>query len=128
MDMTTREEREFTRTPVQVAATVIARDGTGVEGRSQALSMNGMFVRCAGRLPMGAPCRVQLTLGDGAVRVEIEGRIATHAPEGMGIAFVGVAPEAFEHLKRLVLYHAPDVERVEAEIAGHLGIKDRIRP
>lgn len=127
MNTTTRDEREFTRTPVQVAATVIARDGTGVEGCSTVVSMNGMFVRCDGRLPTGAPCRVVLTLGDGAVRVEVEGRIANHAADGMGIAFEGVAPEAFGHLKRLILYHAPDVERAEAEIAGHLGIKDRIR-
>jgi len=127
MDATTRDEREFTRTPVQVAATVVARDGTGVEGRSRSLSMNGMFVVCAGRLPTGAPCRVILSLGEGAVRVEVEGRIATHTVDGMGIAFDRVAPEDFGHLKRLVLYHAPDVGRAEAEIAGHLGIKDRIR-
>jgi len=128
MNSSTRDEREFSRTPVQVAAAVVARDGSGVEGRSRSLSMNGMFVECAGRLPTGAPCRVVLTLGDGAARVEVEGRIATHTVDGMGIAFDQVAPEDFEHLKRLVLYHAPDVERAEAEIAGHLGIKDRIRP
>ena len=127
MNTTIRDEREFSRTPVQVAVTVIARDGNGVEGRSPTLSMNGMFVRCDGRLPTGAPCRVVLTLGEGAVRVEVEGRIATHAADGMGIAFERVAPEDFGHLKKLVLYHAPDVERAEAEIAEHLGIKDRIR-
>lgn len=127
MHNTTRDEREFTRTPVHVAATVVARDGSGVEGRSRTLSMNGMFVECAGRLPTGAPCRVVLTLGDGAVRVEAEGRIATHTADGMGIAFERVAPEDFGHLKRLVLYHAPDMDRAEAEIAGHLGIKDRVR-
>jgi PilZ domain len=127
MHNTARDEREFTRTPVHLAVTVVARDGSGVKGLSRNLSMNGMFVDCAGRLPTGAPCRVILPLGGGAARVEVEGRIATHTVDGMGIAFDRVAPEDFEHLKRLVLYHAPDVERAEAEIAGHLGIKDRIQ-
>ena len=121
-------QREFTRNPVHVHAIVKAEDGHAIAGRTEELSMNGLFVRCADRLPEGSRCHVTLTLGDGESRIEVAARVANVTDTGMGVAFDEMDPDSFAHLKRLVLYNAADHGRVGAEIENHLGFKERIRP
>lgn len=121
-------QREFTRNPVHVAATVQTAAGEEIPGHTDQLSMNGLFVRCSELLALDTPCRVTLSLGDGETRIEVAARVANVTEEGMGLAFDEMEPESYAHLKRLVLYNAVDLDQVEAEIENHLGIKDRIHP
>lgn len=122
-------QREFTRNPVHVATTVCDAEGRAIPGQTEELSLNGLFIRCADRLPVDSPCHVTLTLGDGQARIEVQARVASTNEAGMGIAFDEMEPESFAHLKRLVLFNARDhLEQVEAEIENHVGFKARIRP
>jgi len=121
-------QREFTRNPVHVRATVRGADGREIPGHTEELSMNGLFVRCDEQLPEDSPCHVTLTLGDDEARIDVAARVANVTGSGMGLAFDEMDPESFAHLKRLVLYNAADLGRVEAEIENHLGFKERIRP
>jgi hypothetical protein len=127
-DESYRRQREFTRNPVHVRVTVRAEDGTEIDGHSEQLSLNGLFVRSEDGLPVGSRCHVTLTLGDGASRIEVAAEVAHAERGGMGIAFDEMEPDSFAHLKRLVLFNARDPDRVEAEIENHLGFKDRINP
>jgi len=121
-------QREFTRNPVLVATTLRTDGGAFIVGETDELSMNGLFIRCAERLPVDTPCHITLTLGDGQARIDVRARVASGNDVGMGIAFDEMEPDSFAHLKRLVLLHAQDLERVNAEIDNHVGFKARIRP
>jgi hypothetical protein len=121
-------QREFTRNPVQVTTTLRTDEGAVIVGDTEELSMNGLFLRCERRLPVDTPCHLTLILGDGQARIDVEARVASHSPDGMGIAFNAMEPESFAHLKRMVLCNAQDLDVVNAEIENHVGFKARIRP
>lgn len=126
MDESIRQ-REFTRNPVRLPATVTFEGGHVVTGQTRELSMNGLFVECdPADTAIDTPCRVKLTLPDGSTELEMEARLANRLSSGLGIAFTGIDTDSFAHLKRLILFNASDYQRVSDEIEHHAGFKTRI--
>lgn len=103
--------REFPRTDVIAPAEVTTADGTPVGGgKSRDLSMNGVYVECAERLPVGARCRVTLQALHAEDEIVIEGQVSRVDSGGMAIEFERVPPECVEPLRELVPEPPPGPE------------------
>jgi hypothetical protein len=95
--------REFPRTDVIAAVEVTTMDGTLLgSGKSRDLSLNGVYVECARRLPVGARCRVTLQALQPEDEIVIEGQVSRVDAGGMAIEFERVPPECVEALQELV--------------------------
>ncbi|RMH51508.1 MAG: PilZ domain-containing protein [Zetaproteobacteria bacterium] len=116
--------RAFTRVRIPVGAR-IRQDGREVEGTVTDISMNGTAIRCDwSGLHKGAPCRVELTLGEEEkITILAEGRVVRGRDDGVAIAFEAVDLESVPHLRNLILYNAEELDQVEHEFAEHMGIR-----
>ncbi len=119
--------REFTRVMLDLEAELELNSKTSVVGRTKDISLKGLFLRCAERPALGAPCSAVLHFaGRGSDhKVRAAGRVARTEPTGVGIEFLSVEAEGYEHLKNLIYYNTPDPAAAQAEFAGHLGLKRR---
>lgn len=123
--MNGNEHRTFSRASTQMQVRLFGADGEEVVGCLCDVSLNGVYVTCNSRLPEKGRCRLQLRLSED-VCIEAEGCVARLTDAGMAIALDGVlGVEAYQHLKRLVLFNSPDPERVLKETQASLGIKPR---
>lgn len=122
--MNASNQREFTRVPIELRAEV---EGGGLSIRSsvtRSLSLKGLFVACTEQLPAGTECRITLFQGEGAFRIEAEGKVVNAHPDGIALQFTRILGiEDFEHLRKLVLYNAPDPDQVEDEFEHSAGIR-----
>lgn len=122
------ERREFVRVPLRVEIQVRGEDRLTVQARTCDLSLRGVRVARLADVRAGQDCELRLLLGEGegAVRVEILGRVVRCGEDDVGIEFLGLhGAESLDHLRRLVLHNAPDAHRAEEEIRGHRGLKPR---
>lgn len=118
--------REFTRVMADVKVSVEAAEGSIIQAETQNVSMKGILVLTAQRLPEGASCEVTLHLDHDAVQIRAHGSVARVYPEGIAIQFDKIdGLESYEHLKNLVRYNATNLEQVEEEIHTHLGIRKK---
>jgi len=119
-------QREFTR--VQVTAHTVIRAGATMLSAAQthSLSMKGMSIQCAERLPVGTECEISIILVEGEVEIQVLGTVVVHLADGMAFVFSKILGlESFEHLRNLVYYNAENVEQVETEFTTHTGIRKR---
>ncbi|MCP4640371.1 MAG: PilZ domain-containing protein [bacterium] len=124
--MTNQEDhRDFTRVEVHIAAEVASEGRSEIHGTIDDLSMNGVLVVCDEPYPVGAFCDIRLILrgGEETVRVEGRGQVKRVETPGMALEFTEIDADSVDHLRRLVLYNAPDSDRVESELDSSLGIK-----
>jgi hypothetical protein len=122
------ERREFTRVPLRIQILVKGSGQLEFTASTLDLSLRGVRVESLEAAAVGQECELRLTLGEGpqAIQVEILGRVARVDGDGVGLEFEGVrGAESLDHLRRLVLYNAPDAPQAEAEILGHRGLKRR---
>ncbi len=89
--------------------------------------MNGLFLLCDERLPVGADCRISLLLEGAESRpcIEMRGTVVRAAGAGVAVQFTEIEAESYDHLRNLVLHNASDTTQVEQEIVSHLGLKPR---
>lgn len=117
--------REFTRINRSLEV-LIGLPGRTLVGRTRDVSLCGTLVSCKEVLSLGTTCTCTLVLdgGEGQVRIRTAGVVRRHDTEGMGIRFDELLdPESYEYLCQLIRYNALDPDRVEREIAEHLGLK-----
>jgi hypothetical protein len=122
------ERREFLRVPLNIEIQLKGSNELVLKASTQDLSLRGVRVSQLGDLAVGEDCEVRLVLGEGsqAVHVEILGRVVRVGQDGVGVEFLGIrGAESLEHLRRLVLYNAPDVRQAEEEMRHHRGLKRR---
>jgi len=122
------ERREFTRVPLRIQILVKGSDHLEFSVNTLDLSLRGVRVDCLEDAAVGQECELHLTLGEGpqAVQVEILGRVARVQEDGVGVEFEGIrGAESLDHLRRLVLYNAPDAARAEEEMLRHRGLRHR---
>ena len=121
--------REFTRVTTRFSVEIEAEERTIESGRTQDLSMNGVFVVCEETLPLESNCRVTLRLGDpgSGIKIAAAGKVKRHGtePPGFALQFSELDVESYEHLRQMVLLNSQDPDQVEQEISGHLGLKRR---
>ena len=119
--------REFTRVRVNLLTELRSGESVDIAGTLSNVSMSGLFLTCATRLPANTPCDISLMLEGGAeiVSIQTEGKVIRSDAEGLAIQFTKIiGPESLAHLQNLVLYNSGDqVDQVESELAGHVGIK-----
>jgi len=120
------EQREFTRVPIAFDVR-IAVGGKSIEGaRVKDLSMKGMLVLTAERPPVGTPCEAVISLVAGEVEIRTSGVVAAENALGFGMEFSTIdGLESYIHLRNLVIFNSPDVEKVEEEFQAHSGIRKK---
>ena len=117
--------REFARSSVRFEVDVIAGD-SGIEtARTRDVSMKGIFVITPHRVPVGAPCRIRIRIGDPAepTWVEADGAVVRADDEGFAVEFEEMDASSFEHLRNLVMYNAANPAQVEGELGDHVGLR-----
>lgn len=122
------DRREFTRVTVPMRVRLVDETGRVHEGISRNVSLGGIRVESAARLPEGSPCAVTILLGDAEDAVEIaeHGNVVLSDGAFIAVAFDEIGLESLKHLRNLILYNSADaVAEVEAEFSSHLGIKRR---
>jgi hypothetical protein len=119
-------QREFTRVLVS-ARTEIRAGATTLSGApTHSLSMKGMSIQTADRIPVGTECEISIILVEAEVEIQLLGTVVVELADGLAFQFTKVLGlESFEHLRNLVFYNAPDVDVVENEFTAHAGIHRR---
>ncbi len=120
--------REFTRVSTKIEVEVRAGDSPPITGWTQDVSVRGLFFPCDSSLEQGAECQVILRLGESPnqISLEVKAKLVRVTGSGLAIEFIEMGVEAYEHLRKLVLYNAVDSQKAEQELKDHLGIKERI--
>ena len=119
-------KREFTRVLVAARTVIKAGDFTLADAPTHSLSMKGMSIQTAERLPVGTECEISIILVDGEVEIQVLGSVVSQLHDGLAFLFTKILGlESFEHLRNLVFYNARDVEQVETEFTSHTGIRKR---
>lgn len=117
--------REFTRINRNLDLTIELGSRT-LTGRTRDVSLSGALVACDQVLSLGTRCICTLILdgGEGHVRIKAAGVVVRHVADGMAMRFNELLdPESYEHLCQLIRYNALDPDRVEREIAEHIGLR-----
>jgi hypothetical protein len=127
--------REFTRSDASIRARVMvvgsnAIAGEVIEGVTEDLSMNGLFMKCESKLPLGTECEVNLTLegSEQGIQIKIRGKISRIEQGAIAISFLQIEDDSLEHLRNLILYNSEEIDRVEQEFTDHVGLKSRGGP
>lgn len=117
--------REFTRVPIHVWGTFADPGGERLTAQVDTLSLRGCHVSTFDPLPAGGRYHLTLFLDDDAraLRFAVEARVVTSGPDGMGVEFMEMPLDSYEHLRNMVLLNAPDPARVEREFRAHLGLR-----
>ena len=119
-------QREFTRVEVRVRSEIRGGGATILDAPTHTISMKGLAVRTAERLPAGTECEIKLILVDGDVEIKAQGTVLKDLPDGLVLQFSRLLGlESYEHLRNLVFYNTADPERAEAEFNAHAGIRKR---
>ena len=121
------EKREFTRVHLTHSVELTVAGQPLPDCTVRDLSMKGMLVITPARFPLGTPCEAVLTLVAGEAEVRTAGTVAALHPEGFGMEFATIdGLESYIHLRNLVLFNSPDVEKVEEEFQSHSGIRKKL--
>jgi PilZ domain len=113
--------RTFTRVPVHITTEILTADGRAARGPTHDVSISGLSVETEMALELGTPCDLRILLATGAAPIEIEARGSVSRNEGGVLAFhlSTVDADAFEHLRKLVLYNSRNARGVEQELEEH---------
>ena len=119
-------EREFSRVSVQVKVE-IDWDSEQFSAMAYDVSLNGVRIKSDARFDPEKLCSIRLILGDdgdGAEPIVIQAHGCAVRSDGEFVAvhFNDLDLEGYEHLKRLILYNAVDLEQVDREFNAHIGL------
>ena len=109
--------RRFSRVPFRVNATVKTADRQ-FYGNVENLSMNGMFLFTAERLPEGEPVEITIVLSGTSPElfVGFTGKVSREAENGIAFTFEKIDLDSYTHLKNIIAYNSEDAEKVMEEI------------
>lgn len=118
-------QREFTRVPVHIWGTF--RDGERelVTAEITSLSLRGCYAMTFDTLAEGGEYALTLFTEDDerALHITVQARIVRSGEDGMGIEFVEMPLESYDHLRTMVLLNSTEPEKVEHEFRTHIGLK-----
>ena len=120
------DKREFTRVHIQVEVETDEENVRTMQGSTNDISIGGFFVETKDKLEVGYEGKMELLLDGGLekVPIEVQGKVVRANDDGYGIEIVKVyGVNSYSHLKRLVLYNAEDLSKVQSEIDQHSGIR-----
>jgi hypothetical protein len=87
-------------------------------GNVENLSMCGMFLITAERLPEGEPVEITIVLSGTSPElfVGFTGRVSREAENGIAFSFEKIDLDSYTHLKNIIAYNSEDAEKVMEEI------------
>ena len=111
------ERRVFTRVDVALPIEIRVADTWMRGAQPWNLSATGVFVRTPFRLPVGMPVTVRVLLGekDDDARIRAFGSVVRTESDGIGVRLEVIEPGCESHLRRVILHHATEPEKVFAE-------------
>lgn len=118
-------QREFTRIPIHIWGTFTDASGDLLTAEVNNLSLRGCHVSTFDPLPAGGRYHLTLFVEDDerALHFKVEARIVRSDQDGMGVEFMEMPLESYEHLRNMVLLNATDPTQVEREFHSHIGLK-----
>jgi len=118
-------KREFTRVPVHIWGTFKDGDRELVTADVTSLSLRGCYASTFEAIPAGEVHSLLLFTDDDrhALHITVQARIVRSDEDGMGVEFIEMPLESYDHLRKLVLLNAADPEKVESEFRSHIGLK-----
>ena len=120
------ERRKHTRIPIDLRSELTFLDGSTFHGTTKNLSFGGAFVSC--NAPMGIPergeCALKLILGaeEESASIEITARVIRLSENGVGVMFLSISLDGYNHLKNLMIFNSSDPETLIDELDKHPGI------
>ncbi len=127
-----RNQREFVRACMNMAAMVVFHDTEKVRGKVKDVSLRGLLFLCEASLPVGCACDVTLFLGGDEVetdfRICARGKIVRQSGAEYGIEFMSVDVDSLGHLRNLVHLNVSDPRYAETEFKRHIGLKRKWYP
>ncbi len=119
-------EREFSRVSVQVKVE-IDWDSEQFSAMAYDVSLNGVRIKSDARFDPEKLCSIRLILGDDGdgvepIVIQAHGCAVRSDGEFVAVHFNDLDLEGYEHLKRLILYNAVDLEQVDREFNAHIGL------
>ncbi|PIQ99112.1 MAG: hypothetical protein COV66_14615 [Nitrospinae bacterium CG11_big_fil_rev_8_21_14_0_20_45_15] len=121
------EDREFTRVPIQIEVHLSSDKGIVKTLKTKDLSLKGVFVEADEQWPESTECDVSLTLQAAEpVVMEFKGKVERSLKTGMGIEFLEMGLESYEHLQQLLRYNSTETDKIDSEIRTHVGLKKKV--
>lgn len=116
--------RKFSRVHFSVEATIKTADRF-FQGTVENLSMTGMFLVTAERLPVGEPVEITIILTGTSPEIPISfnGKASRIVENGIGFIFEKIDLDSYMHLKNIVAYNLDDAEKVMEEICHSIDEK-----
>lgn len=114
------ERRDFIRVTFEAEA-VIRCGKRVVRGRTENVSLKGLFFQTAEKFDPGKKIRIELFLsGQEGLSVKLAGRVVRREEEGFGVRFEGMNFSAFMDLKNIVSLLVGDETQVISEFTKSL--------
>ena len=116
--------RAFTRIEIGLPVDLQMEGGRVLHCLTRDLSYRGVFLITNESFAPGTPADLTVWLGrrGSGLGLRIFGTVTRQTPSGVGVQIEEIAYEAFEHLRQLVAYNAPDPSVVDQEINRDLGL------
>jgi CheY-like chemotaxis protein len=120
-----RARRQAASVAVQAPVAIRLKESSAVEGILLELSTGGMEVLAAQPLPSSALVRVSFELPDGAVRVEVEAKVAWSMANGQtGLRFLHMDDDVRQKLVAWLTSHSQDVIPEDTDAASQCKLTD----
>jgi len=120
-----KDLRAYTRIAVKVEVELEAKNQKKVSGKTECVSMKGLFVDCETHYPIDTEVVIKVFVGGRGSHVEIwaKGVVTFVNDEGMAAQFTThLGMDSYVHLHKLVLFNADtEADKIEKEIETHLG-------
>jgi PilZ domain len=100
-----RERRSFTRITVDIPGSISLYQVEAYHtGPITNISLTGCFFQFDGELPVGEPCSVAITVGEGleTERITVAGIVARSDAQGAGISFTEYSAECRRQLEKII--------------------------
>jgi hypothetical protein len=122
--MVHRYQREFTRLPISMHATLIAGERTIFCPETRGVSLRGLYAYSSDSFRNGTEVEIVLRFGgDGALSIDLQGHVVDSDQGGMGIEFTAMSVEALHQMRTLLLHNAADPDQLQREFQQHVDSK-----
>ncbi len=121
-----QDKRRFTRISLPFPIIFSLENGESqVVQQIKNLSVGGCLLTLARVPETGRACTVIINLsnaGEDGPCIRAQGTVVRRIDEDIAIQFTAIDPESLFHLQHLLLYNAPDPDKIDSEIQLHPGI------
>ena len=119
----TVNEREFSRVSVHVKVEIDCEGEETFSATAYDVSLNGVRIQSDAHFDPEKTCSIRLILGeDDPIVIQAHGCPVRSDGEFVAVHFNDLDLDGYNHLKRLILYNAVDLEQVDREFNAHIGL------